>query len=84
MFTVRLRPPGYGDHKIAGFLVRVGLNTKTYRLQMDVRESGRRVTRSFSLGKHPHTGADDARAKALDIIRRRAPFAFRPQSGKLG
>jgi integrase len=60
------------DRKIAGFLVRVGLSTKTYRLQMDIRENGRRVTRSFSLGKHPHTSAEDARAGALDIIRRRA------------
>jgi integrase len=60
------------DRNIAGFHVRVGLSTKTYRLQMDIRENGRRVTRSFSLGKHPHTSADDARAKALDIIRRRA------------
>jgi integrase len=60
------------DRKIAGFLVRVGLTTKTYRLQMDIRENGRRVTRSFSLGKHPHISADDARTGALDIIRRRA------------
>ena len=30
------------------------------------------TSRSFALGKHPHTKADDARAAALDIIRRRA------------
>lgn len=60
------------DRKVAGFHVRIGLSTKTYRLQMDVRENGRRVTRSFSLGKHPHTKADAARAEALEIIRRRA------------
>jgi integrase len=60
------------DRKLAGFHVRVGLSTKAYRLQMDVRENGQRVTRSFSLGKHPHITADQARSKALEIIRRRA------------
>ena len=60
------------DRKVGGFHVRVGQTTKTYRLQMDVREGGRRITRSFPLGKHPHTKADAARAKALDIIGRRA------------
>ena len=60
------------DRKVGGFHVRVGQTTKTYRLQMDVREGGRRITRSFPLGKHPHTKADAARAKALDIIQRRA------------
>src|SRR3954471_13102482 len=60
------------DRKVPGFHVRVGRNTKTYRLQMDVRINGERVTRSFSLGKHPHTKADVARAEALDNIRRRA------------
>jgi integrase len=67
-------PRGYiaSDRKLGGFHVRVGLSTKTYRLQMDVRENGRRVTKSFALGKHPYIKADAARAKALDIVRRRA------------
>ena len=60
------------DRKVGGFHVRVGQTTKTYRLQMDLRENGRRVTKSFALGKHPHTKAGAARAKALDIIQRRA------------
>jgi hypothetical protein len=60
------------DRKVGGFHVRVGQTTKTFRLQIDVREGSRRITRSFALGKHPHTKADAARAKALDIIQRRA------------
>src|SRR3954453_17291983 len=60
------------DRKLAGFHLRIGLSTKTYRLQMDVRENGRRVTRSFALGKHPHIKAEAARSKALEIVRRRA------------
>jgi hypothetical protein len=36
------------DRKIAGFHVRVGISTKTYRLQMDVRQNSRREDCFFS------------------------------------
>jgi integrase len=71
-------PRGYTviDRQLPGFRVKVGLTTKTFRLQLDVPDpdSGnkrKRRTLSFSLGRWPSTKADEARRKAKTILDRR-------------
>jgi integrase len=71
-------PRGYVaiDTRLPGFRVKVGINTKTFRLQLDVPapDSGnkrKRQTLSFPLGKCPSTTADEARRKAKAILDRR-------------
>jgi hypothetical protein len=71
-------PRGYTivDRQLPGFRIKVGLTTKTFRLQLDVPapDSGnkrKRRTLSFSLGKWPSTKADEARRKAKSILDRR-------------
>ena len=61
------------DAKVAGLHLWIGKRTKTFRYQYEAaRESGQRgATRVIWLGEHPHHGADEARAKALDIQARR-------------
>ena len=64
------------DRKLPGFRIKVGLTTKTFRLQLDVPDpdSGnkrKRRTLSFSLGKWSSTKADEARRKAKSILDRR-------------
>ena len=62
------------DSKIAGLHLWIGKKTKTFRYQYEApRTNGRRgTTNVIWLGEHPHHGADEARAKALDIQARRA------------
>ena len=62
------------DTKIPGLHLWVGKKTKTYRYQYEApRSNGSRgTTNVIWLGEHPHHGADEARAKALDIQARRA------------
>ena len=64
------------DQKLPGFRVKVGLHTKTFRLQIDVFDSNsgnrrNRRTLSFALGKWPATKSDEARRRAKAIIDRR-------------
>ena len=68
------KPTIVRDTKIAGFHVWIGKNTKTFRLQYETpRVNGQRGTTNVQwLGEHPHHTADQARAKALEIVALRA------------
>lgn len=68
------KPQIVRDSKIAGFHLWVGKSTKTFRFQYETpRVNGKRgATMVEWLGEHPHASADDARAKALEIVALRA------------
>ncbi|MCA6115466.1 integrase family protein [Bradyrhizobium sp. WSM 1738] len=68
------KPQIIRDSKIAGFHLWVGKSTKTYRFQYETpRVDGQRgSTKVEWLGEHPHASADEARAKALEIVALRA------------
>jgi hypothetical protein len=56
------------DDKLKGFVVRVGKNRKTYRVELERRSNGKRTFVSKKLGEHPYVAADDARRAATAII----------------
>jgi integrase len=62
------------DSKIAGFHLWVGKSTKTFHYQYETpRVDGQRGSTMVQwLGEHPHATADEARAKALEIVALRA------------
>ncbi|MDE5454867.1 integrase arm-type DNA-binding domain-containing protein [Bradyrhizobium sp. CSA112] len=62
------------DSKIPGFHLWVGKSTKTFRFQYETprSEGVRGSTKVEWLGEHPHASADQARAKALEIVALRA------------
>ncbi|WFU16431.1 integrase family protein [Bradyrhizobium sp. CB3481] len=68
------KPQIIRDTKIAGFHVWVGKTTKTYRYQYETPRVDRQrgSTKVEWLGEHPHASADEARAKALEIVALRA------------
>lgn len=68
------KPQIVRDSKIAGFHLWVGKSTKTFRLQYETpRVNGQRGSTMVEwLGEHPHATADEARAKALEIVALRA------------
>ena len=56
------------DDKLKGFVVRVGKNRKTFRVELERRANSKRTFVSKKLGEHPYVGADDARRAAIGII----------------
>lgn len=68
------KPQIVRDSKIAGFHVWVGKSTKTFRFQYETpRVNGQRGSTMVEwLGEHPHASAEEARAKALEIVALRA------------
>lgn len=68
------KPQIIRDSKIAGFHLWIGKSTKTFRFQYETaRVNGRRGSTMVEwLGEHPHASADEARAKALEIVALRA------------
>ena len=58
------------DGAVAGFVLRIGIRTKSFELRTERRVDGKRSSRTFPLGEHPHVTADDARGKAQDILGR--------------
>jgi integrase len=68
------KPQIVRDSKIAGFHLWVGKSTKTFRFQYETpRVNGQRGSTMVEwLGEHPHATADQARAKALEIVALRA------------
>ena len=68
------KPQIVRDTKIAGFHLWVGKSTKTFRFQYETpRVNGQRGSTMVEwLGEHPHATADQARAKALEIVALRA------------
>lgn len=68
------KPQIVRDSKIAGFHLWVGKSTKTFRFQYETpRVNGQRGSTMVQwLGEHPHATADEARAKALEIVALRA------------
>jgi integrase len=68
------KPQIVRDSKIAGFHLWVGKTTKTFRFQYETpRINGQRGSTMVEwLGEHPHATADEARAKALEIVALRA------------
>ncbi len=68
------KPQIIRDSKVAGFYVWVGKSTKTYRFQYETpRVNGQRGSTMVQwLGEHPHATAEEARAKALEIVALRA------------
>lgn len=68
------KPQIVRDSKIAGFHLWIGKSTKTFRFQYETpRVNGKRGSTMVQwLGEHPHATADEARAKALEIVVLRA------------
>jgi integrase len=68
------KPQIIRDSKLAGFHLWVGKSTKTFRFQYETpRVDGQRGSTMVQwLGEHPHATADEARAKALEIVALRA------------
>lgn len=68
------KPQIIRDSRIAGFHLWVGKSTKTFRFQYETpRANGKRGSTMVEwLGEHPHATADEARAKALQIVALRA------------
>ena len=68
------KPQIVRDSKVAGFHLWVGKSTKTFRLQYETpRVNGQRGSTMVQwLGEHPHATAEEARAKALQIVALRA------------
>ena len=68
------KPQIVRDSKISGFHLWVGKSTKTYRFQYETpRVGGQRGSTMVQwLGEHPHATAEEARAKALEIVALRA------------
>jgi integrase len=68
------KPKIVRDSKIPGFHLWVGKSTKTFRFQYETpRSNGERgSTKVEWLGEHPHASAEQARAKALEIVALRA------------
>lgn len=68
------KPQIIRDSRIAGFHLWVGKSTKTFRFQYETpRTNGKRGSTMVEwLGEHPHATADEARAKALQIVALRA------------
>ena len=68
------KPQIVRDSKIAGFHLWVGKSTKTFRFQYETpRIDGVRGSTMVEwLGEHPHASAEEARAKALEIVALRA------------
>jgi len=61
------------DNEIAGLLLRVGVKpTKTWRLESERRDNGRRIAISRGLGEWPDTKARDARKQADILLGKRA------------
>lgn len=75
-FSTEAKGYRVSDTKLGGFFVHVGLDTKSFRLQVDVPDPNsdkkrKRRTLGFTLGKWPATKADEAREQAQEILRRR-------------
>lgn len=68
------KPKIVRDSKIPGFHLWVGKSTKTFRFQYETprSEGARGSTKVEWLGEYPHASADQARAKALEIVALRA------------
>ena len=68
------KPQIVRDSKIAGFHLWVGKSTKTFRFQYETpRVNGQRGSTMVEwLGEHPHASAEEARAKALEMVALRA------------
>lgn len=68
------KPQIVRDSKIAGFHLWVGKLTKTYRFQYETPRINSQCGSTMVewLGEHPHASADEARAKALEIVALRA------------
>jgi len=68
------KPQIVRDTKIAGFHLWVGKSTKTFRFQYETPrvDGARGSTKVEWLGEHPHATAEQARAKALEIVALRA------------
>jgi integrase len=64
------KPQIIRDSKLAGFHLWVGKSTKTFRYQYETpRVNGQRGSTMVQwLGEHPHATAEEARAKALEIV----------------
>ena len=66
------------DDKLKGFVVRVGKNRKTYRVELERRTNGKRTFISKKLGEHPYVRADDARRAAMIIVGKHATGIVAP------
>jgi integrase len=67
------------DDKLKGFVVRVGKNRKTYRVELERRTNGKRTFISKKLGEHPYVRADDARRAAMIIVGKHATGIVAPR-----
>jgi integrase len=67
------------DDKLKGFVVRVGKNRKTFRVELERRANGRRTFISKKLGEHPYVRADDARRAAMAIISKHSSGLVAPR-----
>jgi integrase len=60
------------DSELAGFMVMVGVKTKTFRLESERRENGKRVSISRRLGEWPDVKVQEARDSVASVMGERA------------